>query len=65
MDGIYFIEKYYKNLYNSNEVKYANRFYNNSNKFEDIKNYFDRLENISQRAINSGKKELLYNCFLK
>ena len=65
MDGIYFIEKYYKNLYNSNEVKYANRFYNNSNKFEDIKNYFDRLENISQRAINSGKKELLYNCFFR
>ena len=65
MEGIYFIEKHYKNLYNSKEVQYANRFYHNSNKFEDIKNYFDRLESISKRAINSGKKELLYNCFFR
>ena len=65
MDGIFFIEKYYKNLYNSKEVKHSNRFYKNNNKFENIKNYFERLENISKRAINSGKKELLYNCFFR
>ena len=63
--GIHFIEKYYKNLYNSKEVKYATRFYKNENKFEDIKDYFDRLEDISKRAINSGKKDLLYNCFFR
>ena len=63
--GIHFIEKYYKNLYNSKEVKYATRFYKNENKFEDIKDYFDRLEDISRRAINSGKKDLLYNCFFR
>ena len=65
MDGICFIEKHYKNLYSSNEVKYANRFYRNSNKYEDIKNYFDRLERISKRAINAGKKDLLYDCFFR
>ena len=63
--GIHFIEKYYKNLYNSKEVKYANRFHRNENKFEDIKAYFDRLESISKRAINSGKKDLLYDCFFR
>lgn len=63
MRGIYFIEKYYKNLYNSNEVKHSARFHKNKNKFEDIRDYFDRLESISSRAINSGKKELLYNTF--
>ncbi len=63
--GIHFIEKYYKNLYNSNQVKYATRFFNNDNKFDDIKDYFDRLERISKRAINSGKKTLLYDCFFR
>ena len=63
--GIHFIERYYKNLYNSKEVKHATKFYKNDNKFEDIKDYFDRLESISKRAINSGKKELLYNCFFR
>ena len=29
MRGIYFIEKYYKNLYNSKEVKHAIRFHKN------------------------------------
>ena len=63
MRGIYFIEKYYKNLYNSKEVKHAIRFHKNRNKYEDIGIYFDRLESISLKAINSGKKNLLYNTF--
>jgi len=63
--GIRFIEKYYKNLYESNEVKYASRFHTSNTKFEDIRDYFDRLEDISKRAINSGKKDLLYNCFFR
>ena len=65
MKGIYFIEKYYKNLYRSNEVKHAVRFHKNNNKFEDIRDYFNRLENISLKAINSGKRNLLYNCFFE
>ena len=39
MEGIYFIEKNYKNLYNSYEVQYENRFYHISNIFEYKKNY--------------------------
>lgn len=63
MNGIYFIEKYYKNLYNSDSVKHAVRFHKNNTKFEDIRDYFNRLEDITIKAINSGKKDLLYNCF--
>jgi hypothetical protein len=63
MNGILFIEKYYKNLYNSKEVKHSVRFHKNKTKYEDIRDYFNRLESISLKAINSGKKELLYNTF--
>ena len=63
MNGIIFIEKYYKNLYNSKEVKHSVRFHKNKTKYEDIRDYFNRLESISSKAINSGKKELLYNTF--
>ena len=63
MDGIIFIEKYYKNLYCSKEVKHSVRFHKNKTKYEDIRDYFNRLESISLKAINSGKKELLYNTF--
>ena len=65
MNGIIFIEKYYKNLYNSKEVKHSVRFHKNKTKYEDIRDYFNRLESISLKAINSGKKELLYNTFFR
>ena len=59
--GIHFIERYYKNLYNSKEVKYATRFHRNENKFEVIKVYFDRLENISKRITIQLLFSSLYN----
>lgn len=62
MNGIKFIEKYYNNLYNSESVRHSAL---GRNKYEDIQRYFDRLEDITIRAINNNKKELLYNYYFK
>lgn len=60
--GIYFIEKYYKNLYIDIKNKRESK---NINKYKDIENYFNRIDRISKKAIYNNKIDLLYNCYYK
>lgn len=61
-NGIYFIERHYKDLYKIIKDK---RTSNNINKYEDINDYFYRIDRISSKAINNGKKDLLYKAYYK
>lgn len=60
--GIYFIERYYKDLYSDIKNKRGSK---NINKYKDIESYFNRIEEISKKAIHNNKIDLLYNFYYK
>ena len=60
--GIYFIERYYKNLYSDIKNKRGSK---NINKYKDIESYFNRIEVISKKAIYNNKIDLLYDFYYR
>lgn len=65
-NGIKLLDKLYKDLYKTKEVRNAikrNKNVNNSNKYEDIIDYLNRLERIHKLANTSEKRDILLNFY--